>query len=72
MLDEPNGAGNGLSPSQGRASDRKPEQSDGEPDEHRIRERAHQIWIEEGKPDGCDKKHWLRARWELESEGGRK
>ena len=23
-----------------------------EPDEHRIRERAHEIWIEEGRPEG--------------------
>ena len=37
-----------------------------EPDEHRIRERAHEIWIEEGRPEGRATDHWLRARWELE------
>jgi Protein of unknown function (DUF2934) len=37
-----------------------------EPDEHRIRTRAHAIWIEDGKPDGRDVDHWLRARWEIE------
>ena len=37
-----------------------------EPDEHRIRERAHEIWIEEGRPEGRATDHWLRAKWELE------
>jgi len=36
------------------------------PDEHRIRQRAHAIWIEEGRPEGKALDHWLRARWELE------
>ncbi len=36
-----------------------------EPDEHRIRQRAYQIWVEEGKPDGRALDHWMRARWEL-------
>ena len=36
------------------------------PDEHRIRRRAHAIWIEEGRPEGKALDHWLRARWELE------
>jgi len=39
-----------------------------EVDDERVRERAHQIWIEEGKPDGRAVDHWLRARWELERE----
>jgi hypothetical protein len=34
--------------------------------EHLIRKRAHEIWIEEGKPEGQALDHWLRARWELE------
>jgi hypothetical protein len=34
----------------------------------RIRERAHQIWIEEGRPNGRALDHWLRARWEVEGE----
>jgi hypothetical protein len=37
-----------------------------EPGEHLIRKRAHEIWIEEGKPEGRALDHWLRARWELE------
>jgi len=39
----------------------------GAPDERRIRQRAHEIWIEEGRPDGRALDHWLRARWELET-----
>jgi hypothetical protein len=32
----------------------------------RIRERAHLIWIDEGRPDGRELDHWVRAKWELE------
>ena len=35
--------------------------------EHRIRQRAHEIWLDEGKPEGRAHVHWLRARWELEN-----
>jgi hypothetical protein len=35
--------------------------------ERRIRERAFQIWIEEGQPSGRDKDHWLIAEAELVS-----
>jgi hypothetical protein len=35
--------------------------------ERRIRERAFQIWIEEGQPRGRDKEHWLIAEAELVS-----
>ena len=35
--------------------------------ERRIRERAFQIWIEEGQPFGRDKEHWLIAEAELVS-----
>ena len=31
----------------------------------RIRERAFQIWIEEGKPLGRDTEHWQRAEQEI-------
>jgi hypothetical protein len=44
----------------------EPEGRGHEPDEHLIRARAHEIWVEEGKPDGRAVDHWLRARWELE------
>ena len=36
--------------------------------EKRIRERAFQMWIEEGQPDGRDKEHWERAKEELTGE----
>ncbi|MBX9826479.1 MAG: DUF2934 domain-containing protein [Xanthobacteraceae bacterium] len=35
--------------------------------ERRIRERAFQIWIEEGQPRGRDQAHWLIAEVELTS-----
>jgi hypothetical protein len=31
--------------------------------EQRIRERAHQIWEEEGRPEGRERDHWERARF---------
>jgi len=33
--------------------------------EHRIRERAFQIWLEEGKPEGREKEHWEQATNEV-------
>ena len=36
--------------------------------EQRIRERAHQIWESEGRPDGQDQSHWERASREIEEE----
>ncbi|MCG6112184.1 MAG: DUF2934 domain-containing protein [Paracoccus sp.] len=35
-----------------------------------IRERAHQIWEAEGRPEGRDADHWQRARHELGLEDG--
>lgn len=35
-------------------------------DEQRIRERAYQIWEEEGQPEGKEAEHWRRAREEAE------
>ena len=37
-------------------------------DEHRIRERAYDMWIEEGRPHGRDLAHWQRAHRELQRE----
>lgn len=37
-----------------------------ETEENRIRKRAHEIWVEEGKPEGRALHHWLMAKWELE------
>src|SRR5437763_1846772 len=33
--------------------------------ESRIRQRAHQIWEEEGRPEGRDREHWVRASREV-------
>ncbi len=35
----------------------------------RIRERAYEIWISEGRPEGRQLDHWHRAEWELQTEG---
>jgi hypothetical protein len=37
---------------------------------HFIRERAHEIWIQHGRPHGCDVEFWLAAQRELA--GGRR
>jgi hypothetical protein len=37
-------------------------------DEDRIRERAHQIWEGEGRPEGRHAEHWEQARREIEAE----
>jgi hypothetical protein len=34
--------------------------------EEQIRERAHQIWEEEGRPQGREQEHWERAAREIE------
>lgn len=41
-------------------------------DDHdeRIRQRAHKIWEEEGRPEGREYSHWLRARAEIHDEDG--
>lgn len=43
-------------------SDAPPSEAQPEADEARIRERAYHIWVEEGRPEGRDVEHWLRAR----------
>ena len=35
-----------------------------------IRKRAHQIWEDEGRPEGKDSEHWDRAARELDADGG--
>ena len=37
-------------------------------DEQRIRERAHDIWQREGRPEGRHDQHWEQARREIEAE----
>lgn len=34
----------------------------------RIRERAHQIWENEGRPDGREMQHWEQASREIDAE----
>jgi Protein of unknown function (DUF2934) len=38
------------------------------PADGQIRERAYLIWVDEGRPDGRELDHWLRAKWEVEQE----
>jgi hypothetical protein len=33
-----------------------------EPTEAEIQHAAYLLWIEDGRPDGCDLNHWLQAR----------
>jgi hypothetical protein len=37
--------------------------------ESRIRDRAHEIWEELGRPEGQEQVHWLQAEAELELDG---
>src|SRR3978361_1846781 len=36
---------------------------------HLIRERAYEIWIELGRPEGCDVENWLAAERERAARG---
>jgi hypothetical protein len=36
--------------------------------EARIRERAYQFWVNEGRPDGRALEHWLRAEQEVDGQ----
>ena len=36
----------------------------------RIRQRAHEIWESEGRPEGRDADHWSRAEEELRNQTG--
>ncbi|TWS97336.1 DUF2934 domain-containing protein [Reyranella sp. CPCC 100927] len=38
--------------------------------EERIRQRAHEIWEMEGRPDGRDQEHWERAHREIDAKQG--
>lgn len=38
--------------------------------EQRIRERAYQIWINEGQPEGRDIDHWQQAETQINAEEG--
>ena len=38
--------------------------------DERIRQRVHEIWEAEGRPEGREYSHWLRARAEIAEEDG--
>ena len=38
--------------------------------EARIRERAYEIWVREGRPHGKDAEHWQKAAAEIAAESG--
>jgi DUF2934 family protein len=38
--------------------------------ENRIRERAFQIWLSEGQPDGRDREHWEMAKLAIAEQDG--
>jgi hypothetical protein len=49
----------------------KPEEKDMDQDhQERIRQRAHEIWESEGRPEGRDADHWSRAEEELRNQMG--
>jgi hypothetical protein len=41
-----------------------------EQNEHRIRERAYALWVEEGRPEGRHAEHWYTAVCELMTKAG--
>ena len=41
------------------------------PSQEEITNRAHTIWVQNGRPDGRDLEHWLQAENELRKEGQR-
>lgn len=38
--------------------------------QERIRQRAHEIWESEGRPEGRDANHWAQAEQELRDQSG--
>lgn len=36
--------------------------------EERVRQRAHEIWLREGQPDGEGERHWALAEAEIDAE----
>ena len=39
-------------------------------DQDRIRQRAHEIWEREGRPEGHHDEHWAQASQEIAAESG--
>jgi hypothetical protein len=44
-------------------------QSDGNEISDQIRQRAHALWVEHGRPEGHETAFWLQAERELKNEG---
>lgn len=36
--------------------------------EERVRQRAHEIWLREGQPEGHGPRHWIEAEGEIDAE----
>jgi hypothetical protein len=56
-------------PEQNEAPKEHPLVSDG-PDIEQIKERAHQLWMERGRPDGTAEEDWHQAERELRAKIG--
>jgi hypothetical protein len=39
--------------------------------QNRIRQRAHEIWEREGRPEGAHERHWQQAEGEIATEDGK-
>ena len=37
--------------------------------EEKIRKRAHELWLQQGQPDGKPDEHWLQAEHEIDQGG---
>ena len=42
-----------------------------EPTEAEIQHAAYLLWVEDGRPEGCDLEHWMRAKEMLTHRHGR-
>ena len=61
-------AGGTTETARGLAGQRAPVMMDMQSFEERVRQRAYEIWLDEGRPDGRDKEHWQRAVAEVGEE----
>jgi hypothetical protein len=42
------------------------------PTHEQIVQRAHRIWIEQGRPEGRDREHWIEAERQLRDPSGKR
>ena len=60
---EPNRThGTSSEPNRTHGTSSEPNRTHGELRERRLREIAHRIWEEEGRPEGQDRRHWQMAK----------